>query len=86
MTTSTAERAHEAVPLGVLVEGRRLAALGLGGPLRREHRVTQGDVALEVGVGRSCVGHWEQGIRVPTGEAGRRYCALLARWAAGDRT
>lgn len=82
-TTEPAERPQ--VPLGVLVEGRRLAALGLGGPLRRERRLTQDDVARALGVGQSCVSHWESGIRRPGGEAGRRYCELLVEWAGGGR-
>jgi DNA-binding XRE family transcriptional regulator len=61
-----------------LALARRLLANGQAQALRQEAGVSRAAVARDVGVDPSTVGRWENGRRLPRGEVGLRYCAVLA--------
>lgn len=68
-------------PADVAIVNRTREALASGAA--RAARVASGarqsDVAGEVGVSRSAIGHWETGTAVPSAEHALAYGRLLAR-------
>jgi len=60
-----------------LVRVRHLAATGEARRCREAARLSLGDIANSIKVGRSTILRWETGERRPTGPAALRYLAAL---------
>lgn len=60
-----------------LVEIREAAATGRARALRLAARLSQGEVAAELGCSRAAVSRWERGRRLPRGRVAGRYLRLL---------
>lgn len=62
-----------------LARAKQMAADGTARRIRLANRLAQRDIGLAVGVDTSTVARWENGTRVPRGDAAWRYADLLAR-------
>ncbi len=62
----------------LLTKAREAAANGGARRRRIKARLSQAEVAEDVGVTRTAVSLWERGLRRPRGQAALRYARLLA--------
>jgi transcriptional regulator with XRE-family HTH domain len=62
---------------------RALCSAGLARQIRLAGRLSQADVAEDVGVDPSVISRWETGDRKPRGDAALRYLMLLDLLIAG---
>ena len=71
---------------GDLARVREKARDGTAREIRERARVSQGEIADELGVHWTTVARWETGQRAPRGELARRYARLLRELEkVGDR-
>ncbi len=66
-------------PIEDLAEVRLLVLSGDAKAIRERARVSQSDIARELGVWPATVSRWEAGDRVPTGRAAAAYLRVLRR-------
>ena len=64
-----------------ITEGREAAKSGRAAAIRRSARLSQADVARELGVTTSAVCKWERGDRVPRAAVAAKYAQLLRQLA-----
>jgi DNA-binding transcriptional regulator YiaG len=64
-----------------LARARATAAGGQARAIRLAARVSQAELAAELGCSRASVSRWETGQRAPRGRAAGRYLRLLQRLA-----
>jgi transcriptional regulator with XRE-family HTH domain len=69
----------------LLSQARRKAQDGRACELRIAAGLSQSEVAATVGVTSAAISHWENGRRVPRGQAARRYAQLLDSLASAGR-
>ena len=70
--------------LTALARARRFAASGEAKRLREQSALTQGELAVVLGVAASTMCRWEAGKRKPSGAAGAQYGWVLAALAAEE--
>jgi DNA-binding transcriptional regulator YiaG len=58
---------------------RRLTASGKAAEIRKRHRLSQVELSEVIGVASATVSRWEGHLRVPQGQAARRYGHLLKK-------
>jgi transcriptional regulator with XRE-family HTH domain len=63
--------------IALLLKARDAAESGLARQLRMDAGLSLGDIARAVDRTPSCVSRWENGLRVPQGEAAARYAEVL---------
>jgi transcriptional regulator with XRE-family HTH domain len=64
-----------------IAQARADLASGAARDTRRAARLSQAEVAAELGVARSAVGHWESGRSIPSAEHALAYGRLLRQLA-----
>jgi DNA-binding transcriptional regulator YiaG len=79
MNTADPEWDDRRAELCAVLDMHTIINLGLAADIRRRAGVSQGDVARALGCTKGAVSLWESGRRVPRGELGRRYAAVLAQ-------
>jgi DNA-binding transcriptional regulator YiaG len=60
-----------------LAEVRLATESGRAKAVRQAARVSQSELARNIGVSQASVSRWEAGYRVPRGKAARRYAKVL---------